>query len=118
LVAAGLSCHSDVLMTDLHVAPTLGDATSIWQCTLAGDYDLSRHDSLRDLARVFLHNGAAHAIVDCSEVTFMGSEGMSFFAQLIRITRDRQGSVIVLAPPEHLRRVLEITALDKHLVLI
>jgi len=105
-------------MTDLDVASTFEDAASVWQCTLAGEYDLSRYDSLKDLARVFLHDGAAHAVVDCSEVTFMGSEGMSFFAQLIRITRDRQGSVTVVAPPDHLRKVLEITALDKHLLLI
>jgi anti-anti-sigma factor len=89
----------------------------VWQCTLAGDYDLGRHENLRDLARAFLHDGAPNAMVDCAEVTFMGSEGMSFFAQLIRITRDRQGSVTLVAVPVHLRKVLEITALNKHLIL-
>ncbi len=89
----------------------------MWHCTLAGDYDLTRHENLRDLARAFLHDGAPHAMVDCTDVAFMGSEGMSFFAQLIRITRDRQGSVTLVAPPAPLRKVLEITALDKHLVL-
>ena len=117
MVAAGLSCHSDVLMTDLHVAPTFGDATSIWQCTLAGDYDLSGTRASATSPARSCTTVRRQAIVDCSEVTFMGSEGMSFFAQLIRITRDRQGSVTLLAPPEHLRRVLEITALDKHLIL-
>jgi anti-sigma B factor antagonist len=104
-------------MTDLHLAPASGAAASVWRCTLAGDYDLARHENLRDLARAFLHDGAPHAIVDCTDVTFMGSEGMSFFAQLIRITRDRQGTVTLIAAPDHLRKVLEITALDKHLSL-
>jgi anti-sigma B factor antagonist len=117
MVADGLSCNSDVLMTDLHVAPRPGNATSVWHCTLAGDYDLSRQENLRNLARAFLHDGAPNAIVDCTEVTFMGSDGMSFFGQLIRITRDRQGSVTLVAPPAPLRKVLEITALDKHLIL-
>ena len=113
-----MSCNSDVLMTDLHFAPPLGDATSAWHCTLAGEYDLARHENLRDLARAFLHDGAPNAVVDCTHVTFMGSEGMSFFAQLIRITRDRQGTVTLVSPPTHLRKVLEITALDKHLILV
>jgi anti-anti-sigma factor len=104
-------------MTDLDIARTFGAATAVWHCTLAGDYDLARHENLRNLARAFLHDGAPSAIVDCTDVTFMGSEGMSFFAQLIRITRDRQGSVTLVAPPTHLRKVLEITALDKHLTL-
>jgi len=104
-------------MTDLRFAPPCEDVPTGWRCTLAGDYDLGRHEALRDLARAFLHDGAVNAIVDCTDVTFMGSEGMSFFAQLIRITRDRQGTVTLVSPPSHLRKVLEITALDKHLVL-
>ena len=56
--------------------------------------------------------GVADLHLDLSELTFMGSEGIRLFVDLAR-ARTGSGEVVLVNPTRSVRRVLELTCLER-----
>lgn len=82
---------------------------------LRGEVDLSVASSLATLAREFETGEARDARVDLRAVTFLDSSGLGFLARLVRAAQERGGWVTVVAPTPAVRRLLEISGLQRAL---
>jgi anti-sigma B factor antagonist len=79
--------------------------------TLSGEIDMTRVSDLSAAVTLFDASDAADAVVDLTDVTFFGSEGVGLLARLHRIALDRQGSVTLINPNRNVLRVVEICGL-------
>lgn len=82
-----------------------------------GDLDLHSSDSLGDRLVGAAEQGACLVIVDLSDVEFVDSQGLG---ALLRGTRQLGGDserFRLVVPGPHVRRVFEITALDRFFAL-
>jgi anti-anti-sigma factor len=64
--------------------------------TLAGDIDTSCVDDLMGAIDAFRESVATDAVVDLSDVTFVGSEALGFVARLGEIAHNRGGRVTLV----------------------
>ena len=79
---------------------------------LAGEIDLSSvgqlYDELAELAR----EGICHVSLNVAEVTFIDSTGLSLLVAEHKRMEFMKGELIIFSPPQQMRRLLQITALD------
>jgi anti-anti-sigma factor len=77
------------------------------------EVDLSNaSDVLADLLST-INRGAAHLIVDAQAVSFMDSSALNALLRARQRTEAMNGSLHVVAPSRRLRRLLEISRLDR-----
>jgi anti-sigma B factor antagonist len=79
--------------------------------TLAGEFDMTRVAELQSSVEGFADSPAVHVVVDLSDVTFLGSEGIAFVARLCRLARGREGTVTLINATRTVVRALEICGL-------
>jgi anti-sigma B factor antagonist len=81
---------------------------------LAGDIDLATIPEARaDVFAALTANPGATVVVDMSAVTFLDSTGLGMLVSANRQAEEAGGRVVLRAPTEPVRKVLEITGLDK-----
>ena len=78
---------------------------------LRGELDLATADDLRQMLAT-LPNGASTVTLDLADLTFMDSSGLQVLWEHTRTLND--GSLVLENAPRHIRRLFEITGLDKH----
>jgi anti-sigma B factor antagonist len=77
------------------------------------EIDLSNaSDVLNDLLST-INRGGAHLIVDAADVRFMDSSALNALVRARQRTEAMNGSLHVVAPSQRLRRLLEISRLDR-----
>jgi anti-sigma B factor antagonist len=79
---------------------------------LSGDIDLASAPAMLEQLVAFAENGVedGRLVIDCSALTFIDSTGLS----VLEAASKKTGKQIVLvALPEHCRRVFEVTGLDE-----
>ena len=82
---------------------------------LAGELDVSTAGELYgQLAKLRLE-GVEHVALNMAEVTFVDSTGLSVLITLHKRLESVNGELILFSPSEQLRRLLEVTALDRFL---
>ncbi len=83
-----------------------------------GEIDAYTAPQLRhELARASADGPVRRLVVDLSGVTFIDSSGLGVLIGALRRQRERDGSLAVVLPPSPIRRIFEITALDRVLTL-
>ena len=75
--------------------------------------DLASVGALRTRLRDVLVDGGVHLLVDLRDVTFMDSAGLGALVAIRKQARVFRGSFGVVAPSRQVRRLLELTSLDK-----
>jgi anti-sigma B factor antagonist len=80
--------------------------------TLVGEIDMTRSAELRTAVEVFRDSSATDAVVDVSDVSFFGSEGIGFLVRLFMEVQTRAGTVTLLNPSAATIRLIAITGLD------
>lgn len=67
--------------------------------------------------KVQLHNlieqGSKEIILDLSEVTFVDSSGLAVFVAALKKARTRDASVVLVAPTDNVRMLIELTRLHQ-----
>ena len=87
-----------------------GDA---WVVTLAGDVDLHSAPALRDRLASLAETGATYVVVDLSDCSFLDSMGLGvLLGAKKRMDRDGRELHVVVSAPD-VRRIFEITMLDR-----
>ena len=84
-----------------------------WVVTVVGDVDLHSAPELRDRLASLGDTGAKHIVVDLSECEFLDSMGLGvLLGAKKRMARDGRELHVVVSSPD-VRRIFEITMLDR-----
>jgi len=89
------------------------DATVI----IEGDVDLAEAERLQQLIADLADEGTRTVVVDLQQVGFMGSAGLGALVSGQNRLSEQGAGLRVRSPSPSVRRVLELTALDKVIVL-
>lgn len=80
---------------------------------VTGEVDIGSASRLRSELHTVLVDGGVHLLLDLSAVTFMDSAGLGALVGIQKQTRMFRGSLVVVAPSRSVRRIFELTSLDK-----
>jgi anti-sigma B factor antagonist len=78
-----------------------------------GDADLSAASEMRDRLGEAIADGPSVLVLDLSEATFLDSMALGVFLSGMRSQRARGGRFRVVAPRADIRRIFELTLLDR-----
>lgn len=78
-----------------------------------GDFDLAAAPGIRTLLRRTIDEGWTSMVIDLSECTMIDSAGLGMLLGALRRARAAKGSVAVVVPDEHVRRVFLACDLDR-----
>jgi anti-sigma B factor antagonist len=88
---------------------TDGDAV----IALDGELDLASAPDLAELAGELVRNGADNIIVDAQRLSFCDSSGLRILVSIANELRPTGGRVAIVNPQPVVLRVLELTGLDR-----
>jgi anti-sigma B factor antagonist len=91
---------------------TDGDRTTV---ALRGELDLSGVDRAREAIDQAQDSGASLLVLDLSELDFVDSTGLEVMLRAARRAQDEGRRLIVQRPSRYVRRLLELTAIDRSL---
>jgi anti-sigma B factor antagonist len=100
-------------MTDGIATGTVGGCVVV---TPAGALDVATSPQLDTLLHRALDDGAARLVLDLSQVDFVDSTALRVLVSIHKRLRDSGGFAIV-CPHARIRRIFELTALDRVLIL-
>ncbi|MGH3066269.1 MAG: STAS domain-containing protein [Gaiellaceae bacterium] len=101
------SAHTDFRIDEEHPRP--GSAV----LALHGDADLHAADELRARLGAAIEAGAELLVVDLSEVTFVDSMTLGALLEAAKRLRARGHELRIAAPRPEVRRIFELTLLDR-----
>lgn len=81
--------------------------------TVVGSVDLATAPKMRDRISDVVGDGHLHLVVDLSETEFLDSTGLGALVGALKRLRLKDGEIRVVCTPGHIRRVFEITHLDR-----
>lgn len=84
---------------------------------ISGEIDVFTSPRLREMLLEIIDDGAAHLVVDLSEVTFLDSTGLGVLVGIYHRLRARDGSMSFMGVNDRVRRVFHVTQLTKIFVL-
>jgi anti-sigma B factor antagonist len=88
-------------------------ATGAVVVSVAGQADLHTAPELRDAIAQAIDDGELRIVVDLTEATFIDSMTLGVLLGARRRVVERDGALAIVCPDPHLRRVFEITSLDR-----
>jgi anti-sigma B factor antagonist len=78
-----------------------------------GDADLRSASELRERLRTAIDGGATVLVLDMSETTLVDSTALGVLLGAMKRLREHDGQIRLVVPRAEIRRVFEITMLDK-----
>lgn len=81
--------------------------------TMVGEVDLAAADHVRDAGRqaVEAAEPTGRVVLDVRAVTFLDSTGVGAMVDIVNAASAKDVQVVLSAPPERVRKILEITGL-------
>jgi anti-sigma B factor antagonist len=80
---------------------------------VAGDVDIATAPHLREQLVAVLTDGRCHLVLDLGGVDFLDSTGLGVIVGLLKRARTLGGDLRLVCPNPSVRKVFEITALDR-----
>jgi anti-sigma B factor antagonist len=80
---------------------------------LHGEADLHSAPELRERLRATIDGGAANVVLDLSDSTFVDSTSLGVLLGGMKRLRERDGQIHLVVPRPDVRRIFEITLLDR-----
>ncbi len=106
---------------DLEDELPLGVETPSSDCRVVaagGEIDLHTAPLLRGrIHQVLAEPGVAHLVIDLSDATFLDSSALGVLVGALKRVKEADGQLDIVLPTSPLRRIFEITALDRVLTL-
>jgi anti-sigma B factor antagonist len=106
---------------EMEPEPTIGVGSPSDGCRIVaagGELDLHTVPQLRErLHAVLAEPGITHLVIDLSEATFLDSSALGVLVGALKRVKEAGGHLDIVLPTSPLRRIFEITALDRVLVL-
>lgn len=111
-VYCALSVTRWELSGDLKVL-MVGSVDGHVELAVSGEIDLSTAGDLRTAVNAELDGHAGRVVLDMAAVSFIDSSGLNALIEVHQALGDRGGSLVVRSPSQAVRRLFEITALDR-----
>ena len=92
----------------------IGDWTVV---SLFGELDVATAPSLREQLITLINDGAGHLVLDLEGLDFLDSTGLGTMIGALKRARTHGGDVRLVCTQARIRRLFEITGLDKALPL-
>ncbi len=96
---------------DLSTSATAADGWTVLH--VAGEIDVLSAPVLRSRLDDQIRAGNNRLVIDLSEVRFMDSMGLGVLVGRLKFVRIHRGTIVLAGPSERVRRVFDITGLDK-----
>lgn len=80
---------------------------------LGGVLDLASEAGLRECLQTALDDGASHIVLDLAELRLMDSSGLGTIVTTYKTLQGRDGQLCLVAVQPLVRRVLELTSVDR-----
>ncbi len=80
---------------------------------LQGEVDVYTAPQLKQQMIALLDGGAADIIVDLTQVEYLDSTALGVLIGGLKRLREKNGNLLLVCPNQRVRRVFEITGLDK-----
>lgn len=103
---------SDIESTDFGV-DMIEDDGPVGVIAVRGQADLHTAPELRAAITAALDRGASGLVIDLSDATFVDSMTLGVLLGAVKRLRPRGGKVAVVCVSPHIRRIFEITLLDR-----
>lgn len=87
-----------------------GDAFIV---AVSGQADLHTAPEVRDVIGTAIDHGQRHLVIDLTETTFIDSMTLGVLLSALKRLNGVDGKLAIICPDQHLRRVFEITSLDR-----
>lgn len=81
--------------------------------SLSGEVDIAARDRVRQFVELEVEACPGTLVLDMAAVTFVDSTGLSMLIEAHRDVTARGGTVILRAPSEQFRDLLQVTGVDK-----
>jgi anti-sigma B factor antagonist len=91
----------------------IGTGAHVTVLAVHGQADLHTAPELRSAIEAAIDGGASSLVVDLSEATFIDSMTLGVLLGAVKRLRPSAGSVSIVSADPHIRRVFEITLLDR-----
>jgi anti-anti-sigma factor len=85
--------------------------------TVEGEIDMATAPQLRDLLNQLLDGGSDQIVLDCRQLAFLDSSGIGVLVAA-RNRMGGNGTLTLEAPQPHVRKVLEVTGVGQHVVIL
>src|SRR5690554_1634282 len=95
-------------------ASTIGDWTIV---SLFSELDVASAPALREELIDRVNAGATHLVLDLEGLDFLDSTGLGTIISALKRTRTKGGELRLVCTRSHIRRLFEITGLDRALPL-
>jgi len=86
---------------------------AVWVLAVHGDADLHSAPELRERIRSAIDDGANTVVVDLSATTLIDSTSLGVLLGGMKRLREQEGQIRLVVPRPEVRRVFEITMLDR-----
>lgn len=80
---------------------------------VSGDVDLFSAPQLRSAVYEMIESGQSQIGIDLSRVAFLDSTGLGVLVGALKRVKEQNGSMVLLSPQKSVRRVLNVTGLDR-----
>jgi len=90
----------------------LGDGAD-YVVYLGGEVDLYTAPELKQELHRLVGKGAKRIVIDMSETTFIDSTTLGVLLSVVKRVRPEGGSVVLVCPDRNVKRIFEITLLDR-----
>ena len=81
--------------------------------SLGGEVDLYTAPELKQELHRLVGEGATRIVIDMSETTFIDSTTLGVLLSVVKRVRPEGGSVVLVCPDRNVKRIFEITLLDR-----
>jgi anti-sigma B factor antagonist len=96
-------------------AKDLGDGVGVIE--LEGEVDVANTPQVREAALRLISGGVKNLVTDLSRVEYMDSSGLGMLVGLLKRLKESDGRLLVAAAQPRVKRLFEITGLEKVLPL-
>ena len=86
--------------------------------TVSGQADLHTAPELRSAISTVIDGGTRRLAIDLSDATFIDSMTLGVLLGALKRLTPLGGELVIVCPGQHVRRVFEITSLDRVLALV
>jgi len=81
--------------------------------SLGGEVDLYTAPELKQELHRLVGEGATRIVIDMTETTFIDSTTLGVLLSVVKRVRPEGGSVVLVCPDRNVKRIFEITLLDR-----
>jgi anti-sigma B factor antagonist len=84
--------------------------------SVIGELDFSTAPSLRAQILELINGGSSSLVIDLSQMDFVDSSGLGVLVAAMKRVRERDGRLMLRSPSANTSKVLEVSGLDKLLL--